>query len=187
MDTMARTSALSGLVSVNGPAGASGGASGATTGTGDHLPSRSGSNRRGSVLLPMVPPASSQAPTPSTASGNHLDDGPPSCGGLSAAMLRSLSIAAPSPVSANSSASACVLLTWGRGDDGQLGLGNLNSQVQPVLVPSFPVTYVRVPVKFLAESGPNVLALLLECGDSLASLWRRVPFANMTRTVTFPS
>ena len=182
MDTMARTSALSGLASVNGPAGGGGGAT-----TGDHLPSRSGSNRRGSVLLPimMVPPASSQGPTPSTASGNHLDDGPPSCGGLSAAMLRSLSIAAPSPVSANSSASACVLLTWGRGDDGQLGLGNLNSQVQPVLVPSFPVTYV--PVKFWAESGPNVLALLLECGDSLASLWRRVPFANMTRTVTFPS
>ena len=118
-----------------------------------------------------------------TASGNHLDDGPPSCGGLSAAMLRSLSIAAPSPVSANSSASACVLLTWGRGDDGQLGLGNLNSQVQPVLVPSFPVTYV--PVKFWAESGPNVLALLLECGDSLASLCSRVPCTNMTRTVTF--
>ena len=35
-----------------------------------------------------------------------------------------------------------VVFTWGRGDDGQLGLGNLFQQAVPSRVPGFPIPYV---------------------------------------------
>ena len=34
-----------------------------------------------------------------------------------------------------------ILFAWGRGDDGQLGLGDLHAQPLPTVVPTFPVGY----------------------------------------------